>query len=470
MKQRLLFLLLISILYSCTKNAEVDDAISHHDSETRIVFPKISKDISILSADDAVKVANIYLYGNVLTKSETLKSVESVIPISDDLGRTLLFVVNYDDGYSIVSATKNYYPVLAIVDHGTYADEKSNTGLDVLINEYIIVAKAAMDGKVNVGRSYWSEYEEVTSLSVAETKVSDAYLDVVDRYSGEWYQAGYNIYRLLEKPENMPEALYAEFCENASFYDRPDHDYMYCSFIIERNRTDVSQAGPLCQMTWGQGEPYNGALMSSSMRLGCATVAEAQVMATIEYPTYIDWAMIKGYHFPETECSSVLSHYLAEVRASIGGDVINGGALLSDVKYSMKFDFGYNKENDWSLDIIDHTRAYITPSLDDGIPAIMSGSDASSNIGHIWVCDGYRNTLDFTCYSLFVIPVSGEITELQEIENREILNGHTFFYHMNWGNYGQCDGYYLDNKIAFSLNGVRLNFSQNREDLIISHE
>ncbi len=56
-------------------------------------------------------------------------------PIKDASDRTLMYAVNYEDGYIIVSATKNYYPVLAEVDHGTYTGEKTGTGQDVLMNE-----------------------------------------------------------------------------------------------------------------------------------------------------------------------------------------------------------------------------------------------------------------------------------------------------------------------------------------------
>ena len=37
-----------------------------------------------------------------------------------------MYAVNYDDGYAIVSATKNYHPVLAVVDHGTYSQSRKN--------------------------------------------------------------------------------------------------------------------------------------------------------------------------------------------------------------------------------------------------------------------------------------------------------------------------------------------------------
>ena len=52
----------------------------------------------------ALKVANLFNHGNVLTKSETLKEVKSVVPVKDGNGRTLMYAVNYDDGYMLISA------------------------------------------------------------------------------------------------------------------------------------------------------------------------------------------------------------------------------------------------------------------------------------------------------------------------------------------------------------------------------
>jgi hypothetical protein len=469
MRTKITLILLVCILVGCAKNADIESVNIPSDPVTQTVLPKISKDISVLSSDDAINVANLFSHGKVLTKSETLKDVRNVVPIKDASDRTLMYAVNYDDGYAIVSATKNYHPVLAVVDHGTYTGEKIGTGQDVLMNEYMVATEAAMDGEISVDKSVWSEYEEVPFQFTPQTKVSDEYNDVVNQYTGEWYQAGYNIYRLNQKPENMPDDMYAEFCENASFYDRPDHDYMRCSFIIEDIYDDVSYAGPLCQSGWGQKAPYNSALQNPDvMSLGCATIAETLVMSAIEYPTYICWPLLTAG--APGVCNSHLASFLAEVRTSIGGDPIYGGATLSDVRYSMKFDYLYDEDNGWALNVVNHTNAYITPSLNEGIPIIMSGADNTSGLGHVWVCDGYRSTIDCTRYALYVIPMSGEITELQEIENREIYQGSTFFYHMNWGFYGQCDGYYLDNNIAFTINSIRHDFKQNRNDLIISHE
>lgn len=104
MKNRLLPIFLVSILFSCTRTADIESVAMSVETPQQTVLPKISKDVDFLSADDAVKVANLFNHGNVLTKSETLKEVKSVVPVKDGNGRTLMYAVNYDDGYMLISA------------------------------------------------------------------------------------------------------------------------------------------------------------------------------------------------------------------------------------------------------------------------------------------------------------------------------------------------------------------------------
>ena len=71
MKPKLIFILLVCFLVGCAKNADIESVNVPVEPASRTVLPKISKDISTLSADDAIKVANLFSHGKVLTKSET---------------------------------------------------------------------------------------------------------------------------------------------------------------------------------------------------------------------------------------------------------------------------------------------------------------------------------------------------------------------------------------------------------------
>lgn len=464
MKTRLLPIFLVSILFSCTRNADIESAAMQVETPQQTVLPKISKDIDFLSADDAVKVANLFNHGNVLTKSETMKEVRDVVPVKDDSGRTLMYAVNYDDGYDLISATKKYHPVLAMVEHGTYTGEKTNSGYDVIMNEYVEATQAAIDGKITIDGNPWTVYEEVPYNAPAQTKVSDAYTEVANEYIEDWYMSGYNIYQLNTKPENMSDEMYETFCDYARDYDRPDHDYMQCSFIVENNDGFRIEAGPLCQSTWGQELGYNDKV-EGYLKLGCTTVAIGQIMKCLEHPDSLNWNGITNT-LPVSG-NNTLTNFLANLRRNIG--VTNdGNATILQVKNALESSYGYNQSNRFQLSIIYHNSTQVEQSLNRDIPVFMCGTDISTTVGHAWVCDGYYSTYPQTEFYLYVIPLgTGEITDLTNIYTDRIYPDNFIirdYYHMNWGNYGSGNGYYYQENVSSSLG----NFSSDRMDLIIN--
>lgn len=468
MKRNLVFLLSIICFLACQEQQylEIITAPSIVNKEKTLV--KISRDINILSTEDAITLSNLFHNNHITSKSNCSKVVKNVIPINDDSGQTLMYAVNYDDGFMIVSATKLFYPILAIVDHGTYTNS-TNSGYDVIMQELIELVQLVLSGDLTLNDTAWATYEENIIPPTNKTKVSDSYTEVVDRYISEWNAAGYNVYYLDEQPEKMPDDLYESFCDTAIDYDRVDHNYMECSFIVEYDYIQTTSIGPLCQTSWGQERPYNFAFTDPDFKLGCTTVAAAQIMKTLEYPAYINWDAMPNY--VETNVNNrILSNFLANLRSNIYVDAF-GGATITDANYALKFDYGYNTDNGWDLEIVNHSSAFLTPSLKKGIPILMTGSDVSSDLGHAWVCDGYRSSHFYTKYSLYVIPMgSDEIEDLENADEVDIFTQSQFFYHMNWGLYGYYNGYYLDNNIAFRHDGVSINLRNNREDLILNHE
>lgn len=458
MKNRLLPLFLVSILFSCTRTADIESVAMSVETPQQTVLPKISKDIDFLSADDVVKVANLFNHGNILTKSENMKEVRDVVPVMDGSGRTLMYAVNYDDGYDLISATKKYHPVLAMVEHGTYTGEKTNSGYDVIMNEYVEATQAAIDGKITIDGNPWAVYEEVPYNAPVQTKVSDAYTEVANEYIEDWYMSGYNIYQLNTKPENMPDDMYETFCDYARDYDRPDHDYMQCSFIVENNDNYRYQVGPYVQTRWGQGGVYNDAL-DTNQPLGCTVVAAGQIMKYLEHPANINWAAMSNVF--------TLSSFLVELRTNIGTNY-NGTATIEDVRIALETYYGYTPTYGFSVERINHSQQPVRNSLDRDVPVFMCGSDYVTNHGHAWVCDGYYMSHPQTEYSLFVIPMGvSEIASLSNIYTTYVYPDSfiiNYYYHMNWGWDGQYDGFYIEGAVSPSVD----NYSSNRMELIIT--
>lgn len=127
MKRNIVFLLSIICFLACQEQQyfEIISEPSIVNKEKTLV--KISKDINVLSTEDAITLSNLYHNNHITSKSSYSNVVKNVIPINDDSGQTLMYAVNYDDGFMIVSATKLFYPILAIVDHGTYTNS-TNSG------------------------------------------------------------------------------------------------------------------------------------------------------------------------------------------------------------------------------------------------------------------------------------------------------------------------------------------------------
>lgn len=197
-------------------------------------------------------------FGSPETRGGVNKTVKSVIPVEED-EQTLLYGVNFEDGYLLISGTKNYYPILAEVEHGYFDGAPTGTGADILLSEIKGNIKAVnANPELRVNRSIWSQYEELENPERLPATRS-GFDDVVNDSLYNWATEGWTVYTLANQPENMPDDLYAEFCDAA--YDEngedPNYDYLYYTFILEKPISHVTTQGPLLQTSWAQGYPYN---------------------------------------------------------------------------------------------------------------------------------------------------------------------------------------------------------------------
>ena len=464
MKARLTFFFLVCILASCQRTADIESVNVPPSEEKQTVLPKISKDIESLTAADAVKVAKIFANGGVvLTKSSNQKTVKSVVPIKGSTGEVLMYAVNYSDGYTIVSATKKYHPVLASVEHGTYTGEPTGTGQDILMHEYLASITAAMNGSDVLEGDQWCLYEEVINDFAITTKVSSEYSQLFNDLAGIWTNAGYNVYRLNQKPDNMPDDVYETFCDMAMDYNRHDHPYMECSVILEKYYQHRTQFGPYLSTSWDQGQPYNNGL-SSALDLGCTTVAIGQIMRYLEYPRSINWEAMPNAMSPG-EVNTTLTDFLAQLRGRIGVDNY-GNATSLEVKDAISNYYGYTSANGFSVSINSHNETSVCSSLARDIPVYMRGTKPGESVGHAWVCDGYYATNYQTDYELYVLPMgNGAITEMISPYSTIVYPDDLvifLYYHMNWGWGGEDNGYYSDSYLGAQ------NYTTNRKELIIT--
>lgn len=454
--------LALLFLFNCNKNTQPQVASQCESVSVEKDHKKLPPDICTLSEDDACIVADLFSCNNLLTKSFRDSSIKEVIPVYGDDEKALIYAVNFNDGYVLISATTSYYPILAIVEHGSFSI-LPDSGQECIINELKTAVSLSKKNPVQGVGSSWREYTSSPSLETTETKVGSDYYTLLNNYLGGWLENGGAVYYLKSKPEGLPEEIYERFCENAHDDIPSDYPYMDCAIITEKYISSSTPYGPYLQTMWDQdgngsggGMDYN-CYVPNNRDLGCETIAVGQIMRYFEYPAKYNWNIM-----PNNTSNNELSTFLATLRTDLRVDD-DGTAYDSDAKRTFR-KYGY------SADLKNHSATNVCSSLTRRRPVYMSGGDSHLDTGHAWVCDGYYSTTCYYEYKLYIPRViNGALYDFIEWDSERIYDyfGPTLF-HMNWGWGGSHNGYYLDNSIKIHWTNDTWEFNLRRKDLIVS--
>jgi hypothetical protein len=311
---------------------------------------------------------------------------------SSYMSDTLMYVFNFEDnqGFAVVSASKNTEGLLAVTERGTYDPEEKSD------NE------------------------------------------------------GFNIYMKLA----------ADYVSKAMIRDLLDPIPLYKEVIIN---LASSQTGPYVTVQWGQTHP-EGEFCPNGVA-GCVNTATAQLMSYYEYPTSIfldypdliindstlqlNWTNMKahptGYHSilscPDDAAHHKIAHLLRQIGkmtlSQYNGNLNSGnastGSSLVYAKGALRL-LGYTvTERNYPIPTMIESPTYYANKLDSNYLCLMSGDNG--NVGHAWVLDGYKYDLSRHYYYERDENLEWIITDIRDIE--------TYLFHLNWGWYGDCNGYFL---------------------------
>ncbi len=246
---------------------------------------------------------------------------------------TLLYVFNFagNSGFSIISASNDVQPILAVIEAGNYvAGEPTGNGafdlyMDNLIEELSTRAPAP---------ELYSWYEYVQDGETVSPKVSV-----------NWGQTN----------------IYGQYCPN---------------YISGCGATAVAQI-----MTYYR--------HPDSFVATCAMGSDYSIGDTIQ----LDWNLINTHvssHTDSKTCTSVHNNIGALLR-EIGHQVNmsygtnSSSAYLSDIHDAFEY-FGYTTTADNSPSISTIKNAVKTNG-----PVFMYGRDSVADVGHFWVIDGYKD-------------------------------------------------------------------------------
>lgn len=179
-----------------------------------------------LTGHDALTVARLFRTNETPTKSASPAQVKDVTPIYGDDGQCLMYVINYADnrGYSIVSATKKYTPVVAYADEGNFEAANLPPGVSEWMDETkdaITYTMESLPDSLNEYRRLWIPYEQ-SGIPVAETRANDDVMSVLRDAWEEWCGMGYTPYRFTE-------------CKNGDIIPKDMYDYAYADVKANAN-------------------------------------------------------------------------------------------------------------------------------------------------------------------------------------------------------------------------------------------
>lgn len=390
-------------------------------------------------------------------------------------------------GFAIISATKNYYPILAYSDKGVFDLPVEIPGLLNWLNktkDAVRMSEIFTDSIKIKMQSLWSHYEKSETASFEKIQKKQSRYTPTNgevacwnrcdelqmKYGGEGWS-----FLPLDQTQSVFESagfynIYDDLCFGAEF----NHSPLNCSVVGWKNVYETTQVGPLLSTKWHQGSPFND--LCGGKSAGCAAVAVAQVMSYYKYPMSFT---LNGYTFswntlPDIPTSN--SDHAALLK--LVGEFVdtNYGALGSwttpnNLENGIR-SLGYNVTK------ADHNYERVERELlNYKHPVIMGGNDTNLPLpspldyigqSHYWVCEGAleRLTNQVLYFTEWQPNGSGTfVTGWNTINNPGILGGiHYLYFYMNWGWGGKHDGWFAFNDV----NSGEGDYEHSRLDFYIS--
>ncbi len=483
------FTLSAIVVLCCSCNEMYD--IADLNSEQTEITNEFSNELenSVVTSQDAADVASTFWASiNNVTRAnvENLEYEQETINAEN---KPQVYVFNFNKGgFVLVSATKDYFPILAYSKDGTFTIGEEPIGLKMWLEE-TKYAQSHFDQQADsvkaAIRLMWDQYNtdkktfmtkgtRATSVDAGHacTQRLEYYYKLTSG-SGGWYFAP------LSQAENIfaqygLSAEYESLCYRAQI-NNSDPSYTVIGWRVENVGGTY---GPFLNTSWHQHTPFSDNIGHAA---GCGTIAVAQLMNYYHYPnTFVlgnvtyNWDNIPNYISATSDQAALVKY----VYGKIDTEHVLSWIFTrpNNLKDGLR-DMGYNVTRQ------NHNYLSVINELKNSRPVIMLGNeDNPPNIedieylgkSHYWVCDGVRDYTNYLVYFTEWQPYGNGTFEPGwysfESPDRLASNYTSRSYHMNWGWYeggsNQYNGWFLGDT-ANSGNG---DFRHNRDDFLISVE
>lgn len=454
----------VSFSISCMLMLAIASCTSYSVEERKTDYEKeslqallLEKGTTPITADEAINVARLFdiNQGRPQTKAET--DISDVYTLNNEEGMPVFYAVNRvgNAGFVIVSASRNYFPVLAYVEKGHFGEDYAKYGIANWVDRQIItvtaIEKESLRNESIDFSALWSIYEKSGAAPFVATKSEAEAFALRQASVAAWEAQGYTCYALMDCPSDLPSATYNAWCTSAASIANPNYDYMLYSVILERRVDAISTTGPLIGTTWEQDNGYNSAVPyyyqnGDHVDLGCTTVAAGQIMRYFQKPSTYNWSSM----YLNTATSTTAA-FLYSLGCNIGINYSTGfvGAYDYEVRNALQY-YGY------TVSYNDYSYSTVKSNIESGKPVYIGGQHYYPNgrqSGHAWVCEGYRYATFYYEYELKVLSVVEPLQyeHLGSTQSSQIGSTNYLYYNLGMGE--NLNGWYYAGDEFSNLDG-----------------
>ncbi len=416
---------------------------------------------SAVTKADLQNVVSIFGNGSKENRGRSQSDKDYTLStIYDSEGSPAIYVINYADngGFVLVSATKDYHPILAYAERGNYDVSRfMSSGLDVWEESTINAVKesASLPEKEKaVNNIEWLKYSAKSNAPVLrgpgphEYLTDEEYEELISLYKDAIWELRNDQYEIhyygswggvLEDSEIQ----YAESVAQNVYWMYEDIWQEFATLVCYENGEDC-ETPITVQSTWYQYDGYNDAypILSNNKHAyaGCGPLAAGQIMRYFEYPLEYDWRKMP-LHNPTYETSSFL-YEIAEM-ADATYNITGTPASTENIR-KVFLSKGYTSGP--------KERAYVEDmanSLIAGSPVFVEGWTDSGN-GHAWVASQVKYRKHESIVDVYNFVGKKKFGSIRTVKTKKSIYNYYFYY--NWGWKGNSNGYFLMDGSTYNKN------------------
>ncbi len=461
--------LLMLLFYGCSTN---EDLTFSSQTEEIGLIPKISvpDTCSNLSLNVVKRIGE-----NIFSKSSSRGIFDlEVIPLENEDGSVIAYIINRgnNDGYVVISANKQSYPIIAMSDNGSL---DVNSILDTPIKNWIShMASVPRNNNIpdSIAVNISKEWDIITRVDEPYTNASrstgDSDIDnTISQAIAIWNSQGYTVTSVASANASAYPSTIANAISNIQqsgglISPNPAQT----SFVLSKSTDNTNRVGPYIKTQWSIYPPYNETIKYFRDVVPQTVIAVAQVMYYHNKP---DSLGLKDLPLSIQTATSKdpLPIFISMVTFSCGFDVseedYNGNLYYAELGLS-HYGYSFDKEG--------FNVSKITSSLRNHGPAILE-YEVESEFYFIWICDGFNTSTTTTSYK--VMSYSGDFADIDPtaafstIASDNVYSTSPMALHFVFGYNSSIDGYYFNNdwSIQRSANSI-LNISGSDVETLIN--